>query len=51
MRLTCRSTASCGGTALAVHFAVGANAATGVRISSRVRDVNQLYEDVQARGA
>jgi predicted enzyme related to lactoylglutathione lyase len=35
----------------AVHLAVGANAATGVRIFFWVRDVNQLYEDVQARGA
>ncbi len=35
----------------AVHFAVGANVATGVRIFFWVRDVNQLYEDVQARGA
>jgi catechol 2,3-dioxygenase-like lactoylglutathione lyase family enzyme len=35
----------------AVHFAVGANSATGVRIFFWVRDVNQLYEDVQACGA
>jgi hypothetical protein len=35
----------------AVHFAVGPNAATGVRIFFWARDVNQLYEDVQARGA
>ncbi len=35
----------------AVHFSVGANVATGVRIFCWVRDVNQLCQDVQARGA
>jgi predicted enzyme related to lactoylglutathione lyase len=35
----------------AVHCAVGANTATGVRVFFWVRDVNQLYEEVEARGA
>jgi catechol 2,3-dioxygenase-like lactoylglutathione lyase family enzyme len=34
----------------AVHFALGADVPTGVRIFFWVRDVDRLYAEVQARG-